>query len=198
MNTAISILIDLSGSMGVEKTAIARRTTILLAETLTRINTPFEILGFSGDLSSAGRPSTEDRSRFARWGTLDMFYFKTFDENYGREQKERIAGMQAHAENYDGESVMFAAKRLQARPELKKILFVLSDGAPAASACDYGALRPHLTKVIKDLEKDPRLTVVGFGMLTDAPKKFYRHHVLVDNLEKFPEVLMSNLYKQLV
>ncbi len=196
LSTAVSILIDLSGSMG-SKIRITRETAILLSETLNRIYIPFEMLGFSGDHASI-KSKDIDRKLFSRWGSLDMYYFKSFEENYGREQKERIAGLHAHRENYDGESVLFAANRLLARPERKKILFVLSDGAPCAALCAGSEkLAQHLKSVVKELEKKPGLTLFGFGMLTDAPKRFYTNHILVNNLSKFPEVLMANLYKQL-
>ncbi|WP_419663855.1 CobT: predicted cobalamin biosynthesis protein [Desulfosarcina variabilis str. Montpellier] len=195
MSTAVSILIDLSGSMG-SKVGITRQTAVLLAETLTKISIPFEILGFSGDHKSSKIPSKETKI-FDRWGSLNMYYFKKFDERYGRDQKERICGLHAHRENYDGESVLFAANRLLQRSERKKILFVLSDGQPAAGCCKYRSLHSHLKKVVKDLERIPGLTLVGFGMLTDAPKHYYSNYMLVNNLKNFPETLMANLYKQL-
>jgi len=195
LNTAVSILIDLSGSMG-GKMEITRQTTALMAETLTKIGIPFEILGFSGDHSSH-TPSEGDRKIFNRWGTLDIFYFKKFDEYFGQDQKKRIGGMVAHRENYDGESVLFAATRLKARPERKKILFVLSDGMPCASRCKSGTLNTHLRSVVRDLERDPSMALVAFGMRTDAPKHFYKNYLLVNDLQQFPEVLMANLYKTL-
>lgn len=196
LNTAVSILIDLSGSMG-GKMEITRQTTALMAETLTKIGIPFEILGFSGDHSSH-TPSEGDRKIFNRWGTLDIFYFKKFDEYFGQDQKKRIGGMAAHRENYDGESVLFAATRLKARPERKKILFVLSDGMPCASRCKSATLNTHLRSVVRDLERDPSMVLVAFGMRTDAPKHFYSNYLLVNDLQQFPEVLMANLYKTLM
>lgn len=201
MNTAVSILVDLSGSMGHEgKIRTARETTTLLAETLKRIGIPFEILGFSGDHSDFSRKMPyHDRAGFSgRWGSLDMYYFKTFDENFGQIQKQRIAGMTAHHQNYDGDSVMFAAKRLKQRPERKKILFVLSDGEPAAACCDATDVRDHLHQVATELDADPSLTLVAFGMLTDAPAKYYQNHIVVNDIASFPETLMQKLYKQLV
>ena len=196
MNTALSILIDLSGSMS-GKIQITKQTTVLLAETLNKISVPFEILGFSGD-HDGSRIDYKDQKVFNRWGSLNMYYFKKFDEPFGKDQKERIVGMHAHRENYDGESVMYAARRLLARPERKKIMFVLSDGLPAASRCQYETLNDHLKEVVKELEKEPSLYLLAFGMKTSAPKHFYRNYILVNNLGTLPETLMNNLYKQIM
>ena len=196
MNTAVSILVDQSGSMGSGKTEVAKRTTAILAETLNAIGITFEIMGFSGDrhlFSTSTR-----RSEWGRTGSLEIYYFKTFEESFGRPQKERISGMVAHSENYDGESVRFAANRLLARKEKKKILFVLSDGIPAARGADNTTLRKHLTTVVKELERIPDLSLFGFGINTDAPAKFYRNHILVKNIAKLPETLISALYKELM
>lgn len=195
MNTAVEILIDLSGSMS-SRIRRTQETAILLAETLAKIGIAYEILGFSGDHSSSSI-SSDERRLFNRWGSLNMFYFKKFDERYGQEQKERIAGMHAHRENYDGESVLFAANRLRLRGERKKILFVLSDGHPAAGQCRYETLNAHLKKVVADIEADPTMTVIGFGMQTSAPKEFYKNHLLINDLSRLPETLMTSLYKQL-
>jgi cobalamin biosynthesis protein CobT len=197
INTAVSILIDLSGSMGCDKTERAMETTILLAETLGLLGIPFEILGFTGDWRTA-HPSREEKGIFARWGSLDMVYFKKFDEAYGIEQKRRVGSMRSYSQNYDGESVMFAANRLLQRPEKKKVLFVLSDGMPCAACCMGGALNSHLRAVVADLERIPDFYLCGFGILDDAPKRFYRNHVLVRDLETLPKEIMDNLYKALV
>ena len=159
LDTAVSILIDLSGSMR-GLIGITQQTAIVLAETLTKIGVSFEILGFSGD---NGSNHGDDTRGFSRWGSLDMFYFKKFEEPYNRVQKERIAGMKAHEQNYDGESLAFAARRLKLRPERKKILFALSDGAPSACYCDHSALVPHLKKVASKLEQDPSIHLIAFG-----------------------------------
>ena len=179
INTAVSILVDLSGSMGGDKILKARETTILLAEGINPIGIPFEILGFTGDLKDAAGSFKEKESertiarKFDRWGSLDMVYFKLFEEPFGQEQKKRIASMTSHSQNYDGESVQYAADRLLKRPEPKKILFVLSDGAPAASRCRMRSLSPHLKAVTRKLESIPGFYLVGFGIKTEAPAKYY-------------------------
>lgn len=205
INTAVSILIDLSGSMGTNKTRVARDTAILMAETLSQINIPFEILGFTGDYDyvvakakdEADRKSME---RFSRWGSLDMTYYKLFTEPFGQEQRKRLGSMlEVHrCQNYDGESVLFAAKRLLRCTEKKKVLFVLSDGEPYASFCRRDALGPHLHAVVRELERRNDFYVCGFGILTSAPKYFYKNHVLINDVSDLPKVLVENLYRALV
>lgn len=196
INTAVSILVDLSGSMGrAGKIAKARETTVLLAETLHMLNVPFEILGFTGDTDACTDPAARS---FSRWGSLDIFYFKLFEEGLTAQAKARIGEMDAHRENYDGESVRLAADRLLQRKEKKKILFVLSDGIPSAHRCRYEQLGGHLRKVCKELEKIPDFYLCAFGINTDAPSHFYRNNVTVNDLKDLPKTLMTKLYKALV
>ena len=199
VNSTVSILVDLSASMGASqpdsirenKMTVARNTAILLAETLNGI-VPFEILGFTGDL----RIHKGDAKSFSRWGSLDMLYFKKFNETFGNEQKKRLICMDSFSENYDGESVQFAAKRLLDQPEQKKILFVLSDGNPAAGRCDWKKLAPHLKSVVDDLSKIDDLHIVAFGIKTDAPKHYYPNHIIInDPAEDLAKTVMVELNK---
>lgn len=168
-----------------------------MAETLNLANIPFEVLGFSGDKTYSSTRSG-DRTRFSRYGSLDMYYFKMFNEGLSQIQKKRIGSMRAMQQNYDGESVRFAANRLLMREERKKVMFVLSDGSPSASHCDYSSLCPHLKQVCKELEKVPDFHLCAFGIQTEAPKKFYRNYVLIDDLKDLPKVLMEKLSKAIL
>lgn len=197
INTAVSILVDLSGSMAGERMRKATETSVLMAETLNLANIPFEVLGFSGD-NTYSSTRTGDRSRFSRYGSLDMYYFKMFNEGLSQLQKKRIGSMRALQQNYDGESVRFAANRLLMREERKRVLFVLSDGSPAASHCDYSALSPHLKQVCKELEALPDFHIRAFGIQTEAPKSFYQNYVLIDDLKDLPRILMENLSKAIL
>jgi len=198
INTAVTILVDLSGSMGGERMRKATETAVLMAETLNLANIPFEILGFSGDNTYSSKRDGGYGTRFSRYGSLDMFYFKMFNEGLNQLTKKRIGSMRALAQNYDGESVRFAANRLLTRGERKKVMFVLSDGAPVASYCDSSSLAPHLKQVCTELEKMPDFFLCGFGIQTEAPKRFYRNYVLIDDLKDLPRVLMENLSKAIL
>lgn len=198
MNTAVSILCDLSGSMGREgKMKKEKEALVLLSEALSAIATvPFEILGFTGDSKQDG--TCRDHSNFARWGSLDIYWMKLFDEPFGIEQKKRIGSMTHMDENYDGESVMVAANRLLARKEEKKVLCVLSDGYPHCSRGNRGYLNPHLREVTKRLQAIPNFHLLAFGILTDDPKEFYQNFIYVKDLSTLPMTLMSTFYKILV
>lgn len=197
INTAVSILVDLSGSMGGARMHKATETAVLMAETLNLANIPFEIIGFSGDRTYSGTHG--ESGDFDRWGSLDMYYFKLFSESLNPLTRRRIGSMRARAQNYDGESVRFAALRLMQRKERKKVLFVLSDGEPCACLCKGShVLSSHLKQVCKELEAIEDFFLCGFGIQTDAPKRFYRNYVLIDNLADLPKALMEKLYRALV
>jgi len=197
INSAVSILVDLSGSMGGERMRKANETVVLMTETLHLAGIPFEILGFTGDKLVSGA-SGEGAHHFDRYGSLDMYYFKLFSEPLNQITKKRIGSMRAKSQNYDGESVRFAAIRLLKRPERKKVLFVLSDGEPSACHCKSSSLSPHLKQVCSELQNLQDFYLCGFGIQTDAPKRFYRNHVLVNDLKELPKVLMENLYRALI
>lgn len=198
MNTAVSILCDLSGSMGREgKMKKEKEALVLLSEALSAIATvPFEILGFTGDSKQDG--TCRDHSNFARWGSLDIYWMKRFDEPFGIEQKKRIGSMHHMYENYDGESVMVAANRLLAMKEEKKVLCVLSDGYPHCCKGNRGYLNPHLREVTKRLQAIPNFHLLAFGILTDGPREFYQNFIYVKDLGELPMTLMGTFYKILV
>ena len=134
--------------------------------------------------------------------TLTPIYmpiFKDFHEGFGNQVKRRIAlwagssyGSRLHT-NVDGESVRYAADRLLARKEPGKTMLVLSDGLPSAAASeDNDKLCNHLKKVCEDIEREG-VNLVGIGIDTDAPKRFYRKHVLLKNVEDLPETVIGEL-----
>lgn len=198
LNTAVSLLVDQSGSMGGAKMSIARQCAILMAETLHAIGIPFECLGFSGDETWEEDVSSGVMSEYSRWGSLNMIIHKLFTEPFGARQKARMGRMSARTENYDSEAVEFAARRLAERKEIKKVLFVLSDGSPCAGGGDIWKMEKHLSEVAKYWESQPNFYLIAFGIRTSEPSKFYKNHMIVSDIDTLPALLMKNLHKVMV
>lgn len=165
IDTAVEILVDQSGSMGMDgKVEAAKLTAVALGEALDALNIPFEMLGFSNFDSARG----DRRGEYDRWLPLKMEIFKSFDESYKR-VKERTMNIHGSGENTDGEAVYYAAERLARRPEARKILFVLSDGNPQGGGRN---LERHLRQVVTTITK-AGIEVFGFGIKTDAVLDYY-------------------------
>lgn len=188
LNTAIEVLIDLSGSMGFgddpkHPAYYAKRTAIALAETWNALNIPFEVIGF---YNNEDRPvphvvGCANRSPF------DFHIFKGWDERLAQ-TRARFATIQGYHNNADGEAVWAAALRLVQRPEARKILVVVSDGAPATYGVDPDVLDQHLRDVVKRIASSG-IEVFGIGAGTDAPRRYYNKatgasHIIINKLDE--------------
>ena len=137
VNTALSILVDMSGSMSSSKIFMAQRATIAICEALDGMRVPLEVLGHHTAASSAMQDAwyrlPQDRRKMvSRVQSIDMHLFKGFDEplSMARAKLGRMTQMTDGA-NADGDAIVMAAKRLMARREPRKVMLVLSDGEPA-------------------------------------------------------------------
>jgi cobalamin biosynthesis protein CobT len=204
-DTAITLLVDLSGSMGHSETKkcidgsrrshqtrawYAMRTAVALAETLNSLGVPFEVLGFHNGWDMPG--SAELRARWVevngatRWAPFHITPFKRFDEAY-RRCRCRFSNFDGRGNNGDGDAVMFAAKRLAQRPEKRKMLIVISDGQPAGPA-EKAVLQADLNRVIKEVTTSG-IEVYGIGANTTSVEDYYNKHngashVVIDDLDK--------------
>jgi len=209
VNTAITILNDVSGSMCGEKLDMLKPTLLVIADTLQALKIPFEILCFSTDpdnLSSEKRRIRNElwdkwRNRelstksYNRFSPLHHIIVKTFQENYFN-VRELIPLIDSHSSNCDGESVEWAAKRLSVQKEQRKILIVMSDGMPASGASDTSLLHSHLKEVVKGIEKS-EIEVIGIGILTDAVKQFYESNVTIYNVNEIAASVFKVLFEKL-
>jgi cobalamin biosynthesis protein CobT len=150
-DTAITLLIDNSGSMSVDgKIQLACRAAYAVTQTLERISITHEILGFSTNDSISNRKYFEDceeqqrklRRTFSRISPILMYRYKGFEERLNSTIRRRIIGagggrgfdtQVSLANNVDGESLLLAARRLFLRKEKRKVMIVLSDGQPHAN-----------------------------------------------------------------
>jgi cobaltochelatase CobT len=186
-NTAITLLVDLSGSMaspekkgGHSRSYYAKRTAIALAETLDAVGVSFEVLGFHNDASEDGdyykHGTTFDRwsaqnGGATRFGPFRIRPFKLFTDRLRRVRDRFSTIDDVGGHNGDGDALMFAAKRLATRPELRKMLIVISDGLPEGPA-PSALLRKQLHEVIREIT-DAGIETYGIGAGYAGVREYY-------------------------
>lgn len=207
-DVAVELLIDCSGSMSGSCIKTAMQAAFALGEVLDQLKISNEIIGFTTrevpyDLSHEYR-SNPRRDTYDRVTPIYMPIFKEFHESFGNPQKRRLAkyayagyGSLLHT-NVDGESVRYAADRLLRRKEPGKTMLVLSDGLPSAAAAeDNRKLCAHLKQVCEDIEADG-VNLVGIGIETDIPKRFYRKHVVLKNVRDLPGTVIEEIKRAIL
>lgn len=198
LNTAVMLLVDNSGSMSGAKMRTAMLAAYGLATTLERVKVPCEMIGFTtGNYfpDHAQRAMTRDSSKgvhYDRYVELVMPIYKTFSERVDSTVKERIAfamnTQRGLAGNIDSESLKVAAERIALRPEKRKVIIVLSDGAPAGGGKDAGQLKRR----VADLNKSG-IDCIGIGIKSGEVKHYYDRHVILQNIEDLPGEVMATL-----
>jgi cobalamin biosynthesis protein CobT len=188
LDTAISLLVDASGSMTGTKIALAAQVAYLLSSTLETINIPNEVLSFTDGSSRKAYPVGYDR-----YAPLEHFIHKSFSSRlkHCTEAMNRIGC--AMRNNTDGESVLWAAARLAIRKEKRRILFVLSDGIPSNGHTEESKLHGHLKEMVQMVSKHG-IECIGIGIQTNSVKEFYPHNVVVNNIDD----LVTTVYGELV
>ena len=190
-DTIVSLLIDNSGSMRGRPITIAAMCGDILARTLERCSVKTEILGFTTKAWKGGR----SRERWLEEGKLPApgrlndlrhIIYKTADEPW-RRSKRNLGLMLREGllkENIVGEALDWAYKRLQMRSEQRKILMVISDGAPvddstlSVNAGNY--LERHLKHMISKIEKDDSIELVAIGIGHDVNRYYKRAVTIID------------------
>lgn len=197
--TAVTLLVDNSGSMMGEKLRVAMVAAYALAMTMERVGIPCELIGFTtGGYSSAyTKMSDEDRKvQYNRTVSINMPIYKGFDERVNSTVKGRIAHMANNQPgcntNVDGECLEYAAVRLLKRKEPRKVMLVLSDGQPAGAS----NAAAHLKTVVGDLVKNG-IDIAGIGIQDDSVRHFYPKHMVLHNVEDLPGIVMGELKRVL-
>jgi cobaltochelatase CobT len=202
-DTVVSLLIDNSGSMRGRPIAIAAICADILARTLERCGVQSEILGFTtrgwkGGQSreswlAAGRPPNP-----GRLNDLRHIVYKRGDEPYRRARRNLGLMMREGLlkENIDGEALLWAHNRLIARPEERRILMVISDGAPVddstASANGGTYLERHLRQVIEWIEKRSTVELIAIGIGHDVTR-YYSRAVTIMDAEQLAGAMVEQL-----
>jgi hypothetical protein len=212
-NYAVSLLVDCSGSMEQDikgrnvsrkhvdyqpKIKLAIESTFALASVLQKLKIPFEISGFTNNCHIEPTFSESNyelrRQGFTRFTPLTTYMYKQWHQNFDTRRKLALAdyeGTRMHC-NLDGESVRAAADRLMRRPEEGKALIVLSDGYPSGGPSDVYE-HEHMKLVAEQLEKEKSMDLIGIGIASDAVSNFYSNYVVVEDVNKLPEVLFKKL-----
>ena len=202
-DTVVSLLIDNSGSMRGRPISIAATCADVLARTLERCGVATEILGFTtrgwkGGQSrelwlSDGRPPNP-----GRLNDLRHIVYKRADEPY-RHSRRSLGLMMREGllkENIDGEALLWAHARLLARPEERRILLVISDGAPVddstASANGGTYLEKHLRRVIGWIEGRSTIELAAIGIGHDVTR-YYARAVTIMDAEQLGGALIEQL-----
>jgi len=202
-DTVVSLLIDNSGSMRGRPIAIAAICADILARTLERVGVASEVLGFTtrawkGGQSrelwlSEGRPANP-----GRLNDLRHIIYKRADEPY-RHARRNLGLMMREGllkENIDGEALLWAHNRLIARPEERRILMVISDGAPVddstASANGGAYLERHLRQVIDWIERRSSVELVAIGIGHDVTR-YYSRAVTIMDAEQLAGAMIEQL-----
>ena len=190
-DTVVTLLIDNSGSMRGRPISIAAISADILARTLERCGVKSEILGFTtrawkGGQSretwlAAGRPPQPGRLNDVR-----HIVYKKADEPW-RHARTNLGLMMREGllkENIDGEALLWAHARLMARPEERRILMVISDGAPVddstLSVNSGSYLERHLRQVIEWIEKRSSVELVAIGIGHDVTRYYARAVTIMD------------------
>ncbi len=202
-DTVVSLLIDNSGSMRGRPIGVAAMSADILARTLERCNVKVEILGFTtrawkGGQSrekwiAAGKPPNP-----GRLNDLRHIIYKPADAPWRRAR--RSLGLMLREgilkENIDGEALLWAHNRLLARPEQRRILMVISDGAPVddstLSVNPGNYLEKHLRQTIEMIETRSPVELVAIGIGHDVTR-YYRRAVTIVDAEQLGGTVMEQL-----
>ena len=202
-DTVVTLLIDNSGSMRGRPISIAAISADILARTLERCGVKTEILGFTtrawkGGQSremwlADGRPADP-----GRLNDLRHIIYKKADEPWRRARRNLGLMMREGLlkENIDGEALLWAHTRLLARPEDRRILMVISDGAPVddstLSVNQAGYLESHLRKVIDWIEKQSPVQLAAIGIGHDVTR-YYKKSVTIMDVEQLGGTIIEQL-----
>jgi cobaltochelatase CobT subunit len=197
IDTAVTMLIDLSGSMcGDGKAQTARDVAIVFAEAMTKAGIAVEVLGFANE---SGPKADASVGHYSRYEPLDMYIFKAFDERLidARAAMSVIDDF-ADGNNTDGEALLYAYGRLKKRPEKRRVMMTLSDGYPYA-ACAYGSshLQDHLRQVVKEITARG-VECVGIGICDHAVQHYYPRWAIIDDVNALGTSVMNEIGKVLV
>ena len=202
-DTVVTLLIDNSGSMRGRPILIAACSADILARTLERCGVKVEILGFTtkawkggwsrDDWIKAGKPNGP-----GRLNDLRHIVYKSADNPWRRARRNLGLMMREGIlkENIDGEALAWAHGRLLARPEQRRILMMISDGAPVddstLSVNSGGYLENHLRNVIEEIETKSPVELLAIGIGHDVTR-YYRRAVTISDVEELAGAMTDKL-----
>ena len=204
-DTVVTLLIDNSGSMRGRSISLAAICTDIIGSTLERCQVKTEILGFTTKHWKGGDSKklwliNGNSSNPGRLNDLRHILYKSADNSWRRSRKYFGAMLREGLlkENVDGEALSWSHDRLLKRPEERKILIVISDGAPVddstLSANREDFLDNHLREIITKIENDSPIELQAIGIGHDVTK-YYKNALTINRAEELGEVLLEELTK---
>ncbi|MGI9346121.1 MAG: cobaltochelatase CobT-related protein [Gammaproteobacteria bacterium] len=203
LDTTVSLLIDNSGSQRGKAIALAAITAEIVAATLERCNVKTEILGFTTSAWRGGesRKLWLQQKRPANPGRLNdllhiVYKSATTSWRKAHGQLGLMLMPDLLKENIDGEALIWAHDRLMAQPEERRILMVISDGAPVddstLSANSPNYLDTHLLAVVKTIEQKSPIELVAIGIGHDV-SRYYSHALTLHRAEDLGMAVIQEL-----
>ncbi len=202
-DTVVTLLIDNSGSMRGRPIGIAAMSADILAQTLERCAVKVEILGFTTRTWKGGRSrekwlSDGKNTSPGRLNDLRHIIYKAADAPWRRSRKNLGLMLREGLlkENIDGEALLWAHERLVTRSEQRRILMVISDGAPVddstLSVNSGNYLERHLRDVITWIETFSPVELIAIGIGHDVTR-YYQHAVTISDAEELGGTMLQNL-----
>ena len=200
-DTVVTLLVDNSKSMLGKPIAIAASCADVLAQTLERCGVSVEILGFTttelhgGALFNLWKQQGKSQDP-GRLNGLRHIIYKSADVPYRRARAEFGLMLQNELlkQNIDGEALLWAHKRIQNRPEERKLLLVISDGAPVdtstMSANKDNYLIDHLHEVINSIEKNKSVELAAIGIGHDV-SSYYQRAITISDAKDLGKTLLT-------
>ena len=202
-DTIVTLLIDNSGSMRGRPITIAAICADILSRTLERCSVKVEILGFTTKNWKGGQSreywnKQEKPKTPGRLNDLRHIIYKSADTHW-RQAKNNLGLMLKEGllkENIDGEAINWAFSRLKKRKEERKILMVISDGAPvddstlSVNSGDF--LEKHLKKMVKHIEEKTEIEILAIGIGHDV-SRYYNKAIKITDVNELGDVMISQL-----
>ena len=202
-DTIVTLLIDNSGSMRGRPITIAAICADILSRTLERCSVKVEILGFTTKNWKGGQSrelwnKKNKPKKPGRLNDLRHIIYKSADSHW-RQSKKNLGLMLKEGllkENIDGEAILWAFNRLKKRKEERKILMVISDGAPvddstlSVNSGDF--LEKHLKKIVKFIEDKTETEILAIGIGHDV-SRYYNRAIKITDVNELGDVMISQL-----
>ena len=202
-DTIVTLLIDNSGSMRGRPITIAALCADILSRTLERCSVKIEILGFTTKNWKGGKSREEWNKNNkpknpGRLNDLRHIIYKSADSHW-RQSKKNLGLMLKEGllkENIDGEAILWAFNRLNKRKEERKILMVISDGAPvddstlSVNSGDF--LEKNLKKIVKNIENKSDIEILAIGIGHDV-SRYYNKAIKITDVQELGDVMTEQL-----
>ena len=202
-DTVVTLLIDNSGSMRGRPITIAAICADILSRTLERCSVKVEILGFTTKNWKGGKSREEwnknnKPKNSGRLNDLLHIIYKSADTQW-RQSKKNLGLMLKEGllkENIDGEAILWAFNRLKKRKEERKIMMVISDGAPvddstlSVNSGDF--LEKHLKKIVKFIENKSDIEILAIGIGHDV-SRYYKKAIKITDVQELGDVMIGQL-----